>query len=323
MAKIATIDTNETVTKALEREFFTFKVRGLSTLITRSFNDVLQEFELTRSHWVVLACLWQQDGLPASTIAADIQQEGGTVSGVLDRMVKRNLIRRRRDRADRRVVRVWLTDEGKKLAMVLPPVIANLFKRMFAGISPEGVMEFDALIDKVIAPLSDESNQKSAFPASEKSLVPRRYAHVLPPLCIPYKIKVLQMAIRRRFAERVSQYNVTVAHFTVLCCLIQDDGARVRDIGDQMEAAGSALSGLIERMIERGLVRKQIDPADRRTMRVWITPSGKAMWQLVPPIATKLSERAVSKLSTIQRAQLEDFMDRTMLNLCQYQRTTS
>lgn len=323
MAKTATIDSindTENMKKVLERKFFTFKVRSLSTLITRGFNHVLQEFELTRNHWVVLACLWQQDGLPASSISAHIQQEGGTVTGVLDRMVKRNLIKRRRDRADRRVVRIWLTDQGKELAQTLPPLISNLFKCMFAELSPEDVKEFRQLIDKVIEAMCPDGPCKPAGFEPSECLVMSRFRHVLPPQCIPYKIKVLHMVIRRLFSERVAEYNVTTGHWAVLCCLTKEDGARVSDIGDHVEAAGSALSGLIERMVERGLVRKQNDPQDKRSMRVWVTQAGRDMWDRVPPIAMSLTELALSNLNSKQRRRLDVLMDRTMENLSEYER---
>jgi DNA-binding MarR family transcriptional regulator len=66
--------------------------------------------------------LWDEDGLPTSSIGEKLQQVGGTLTGVLDRMEERGLIRRERDIDDRRIWRIWLTEEGKRLETVLPPI---------------------------------------------------------------------------------------------------------------------------------------------------------------------------------------------------------
>jgi DNA-binding MarR family transcriptional regulator len=69
---------------------------------------------MTAFHWLVLCCLWQEDGLPTSSIGDKLQQVGGTLTGVLDRMEERGLVRRERDTRDRRIWRIWLTDSGRE-----------------------------------------------------------------------------------------------------------------------------------------------------------------------------------------------------------------
>jgi DNA-binding MarR family transcriptional regulator len=50
-------------------------------------------------------------------------------------MEERNLVYRERDSNDRRVVRVWLTDAGKQLMMVLPPLGAETIKQATQNLS--------------------------------------------------------------------------------------------------------------------------------------------------------------------------------------------
>lgn len=103
-----------------------YRIKLLSQLLSRSFQEQLEPLGLTPFHWVVLCCLWKEDGLATSAIGEKLQQVGGTLTGVLDRMEERDLIRRERDRQDRRMVRIWLTDTGKELATVLPPIVMEL-----------------------------------------------------------------------------------------------------------------------------------------------------------------------------------------------------
>jgi DNA-binding MarR family transcriptional regulator len=98
--------------------------------------------------------LWQEDGLPTSSIGEKLQQVGGTLTGVLDRMEERGLVRRDRDTRDRRIWRIWLTDSGRELQEVLPPLVAAIRDRSVEGFSQADRELFSQLIDRAIVNLS-------------------------------------------------------------------------------------------------------------------------------------------------------------------------
>lgn len=130
-----------------------YRVKLLSQLLTRKLQEQLEPFGLTPFHWVVLCCLWEEDGLATSSIGDKLQQVGGTLTGVLDRMEERGLIRRERDQHDRRVWRIWLTDTGKSLQDVLPPIAVELREQALQGISYSERERLSALLDQIIANL--------------------------------------------------------------------------------------------------------------------------------------------------------------------------
>jgi MarR family transcriptional regulator, organic hydroperoxide resistance regulator len=130
-----------------------YRLKLLSQLMTRKFQESLDPFGLTPFHWVVLCCLWEEDGLATSGISEKLQQVGGTMTGVLDRMEDRKLIRRERDTHDRRIWRIWLTEEGKNLQDVLPPIALNLREQVLQGIPTSEQELFSELVDRAIANL--------------------------------------------------------------------------------------------------------------------------------------------------------------------------
>jgi DNA-binding MarR family transcriptional regulator len=130
-----------------------YRLKLLSQLMARNFQERLEPLGLTPFHWVVLCCLWSEDGLATSAIGQKLQQVGGTLTGVLDRMEERGLIFRERDRQDRRMVRIWLTDTGRELETVLPPIALELYERVMTGFSNEEQQQFSQLIERAIANL--------------------------------------------------------------------------------------------------------------------------------------------------------------------------
>lgn len=131
-----------------------YRIKLLSMLLSRTFQERLEPYGLTPFHWVVLCCLWQEDGLATSSIGERLQQVGGTLTGVLDRMEERGLVRRERDMRDRRIWRIWLTQAGKDLEEVLPPIALEIREQAMAGMSESERELFSRLIDQAIANFS-------------------------------------------------------------------------------------------------------------------------------------------------------------------------
>jgi MarR family transcriptional regulator, organic hydroperoxide resistance regulator len=131
-----------------------YKLKLASQLMYRDFLERLEPHSLTPFHYLVLCCLWEEDGLSTSGIAERLQQLGATLTGVVDRMEQRNLVYRQRDQSDRRIVRIWLTDEGKKLMDVLPPLGEKTIISATKGFSEAEQEIILQLLDRIISNFS-------------------------------------------------------------------------------------------------------------------------------------------------------------------------
>jgi MarR family transcriptional regulator, organic hydroperoxide resistance regulator len=127
-----------------------YKLKLASQLMHRDFSDRLEPYGLTPFHYLVLCCLWEEDGLSTTGIADKLKQLGASLTGVVDRMEDRNLVYRERDSSDRRIVRVWLTDEGRQLMKVLPPLSAETIKRATENLSKAEQETVLKLLDQIV-----------------------------------------------------------------------------------------------------------------------------------------------------------------------------
>lgn len=130
------------------------KLKLASQLMYRDFLGRLEPYKLTPFHYLVLCCLWEEDGLSTSGIAEKLGQLGATLTGVVDRMEDRHLIYRERDPQDRRTVRIWLTPDGEKLKALLPQVGEQTVNKALEGISPEERELVAKVLDRIAANLS-------------------------------------------------------------------------------------------------------------------------------------------------------------------------
>lgn len=81
----------------------------------RVYRPLLDPLGLTYSQYLVMLVLWEHDDIPISQITARIHLDSGTLTPLLKRMEKAELITRHRNPKDEREVRVTLTSQGRSL----------------------------------------------------------------------------------------------------------------------------------------------------------------------------------------------------------------
>lgn len=75
-------------------------------------NRHIRSLKLTPSQFDVIATLGDTDGMTCSELSARTLVTKGTLTGVLDRLVAKGLIRRESVDSDRRRIRIQLTEKG-------------------------------------------------------------------------------------------------------------------------------------------------------------------------------------------------------------------
>jgi DNA-binding MarR family transcriptional regulator len=102
---------------------------------------IWEERQLTVSQ-LRLAHLIRDRGNPSlGELAEDLGITGATMSGLIDRLSRRGLVERLPDVADRRVVRVQLTEEGQRLSRELQRTGREFLRLVFERIGPDAAAE--------------------------------------------------------------------------------------------------------------------------------------------------------------------------------------
>ena len=91
--------------------------------IMPGFRAIFARFGLTEQQWRVLRVLWETDCTPLLTLAEATLIPAPSLVGVVDRLERDGLVKRRRSESDRRVVRVCLTVPGQALKTRVTPLV--------------------------------------------------------------------------------------------------------------------------------------------------------------------------------------------------------
>ncbi len=84
----------------------------------------------------ILRMLAMRDGLKSSEVAARGVSTPGTVTSVADTLVRDGLVERRRDEEDRRVVRLYLTGDGRRKLDEAGAILSPKWRNAFDYVAP-------------------------------------------------------------------------------------------------------------------------------------------------------------------------------------------
>jgi len=116
-----------------------FYIHDTSRLRRIVYDAAFRPLGVTRSQAWVIAYLSRADGMPQSELAAQLDLGKVALGGLVDRLEATGLVARRADSVDRRVKRVFLTAEGRKVVQKLRRVTVPTNEEILRGIDPAEV----------------------------------------------------------------------------------------------------------------------------------------------------------------------------------------
>ena len=99
----------------------------------------------------VLMSLWQADGLKVIELSKKAGLEPSSMTGLLDRMQRDELVERITDLTDRRVLRIHLTKTGRQVRDPVLKAVERVISEIFAGIPQESISQTKDLLRHVLS----------------------------------------------------------------------------------------------------------------------------------------------------------------------------
>ena len=110
--------------------------RALDVLMPR-FRAIFREFDLTEQQWRILRVLWDGDELSAIELSDRTLIPAPSLVGMLNRLEKRHLVKRLRNKRDRRSVIVAITRDGRTLKESVSPRVEQVYRQIQAAVAPD------------------------------------------------------------------------------------------------------------------------------------------------------------------------------------------
>jgi DNA-binding MarR family transcriptional regulator len=113
--------------------------------------------------------------------------------------------------------------------------------------------------------------------------------------------------------KRLAQHDLTLQQWVLLTALWRRDGLTVGQLATYYRATEPSTSNLVGRMETKGLVRRELNPEDRRQVRVFLNDKGRSLAHLLG-FYEEINEILLQGFTVDERKALVAMLERVLAN---------
>ena len=143
-----------------------FLITKIKQLQGRIFEKLLAEHNINEFNGAqgrILFVLWEKDNIPISELSKKTGLAKTTLTGMLDRMEKQGHIERVYSSADRRTVRIKLTENARLFKEQYELVSDEMNQIFYRGFSDEEILILETGLRKVLTNLTEKENHYEQY----------------------------------------------------------------------------------------------------------------------------------------------------------------
>ena len=141
-----------------------------------------------------------------------------------------------------------------------------------------------------------------------------------PPLCAGSSLGLLFRQVRdAMWADMAREmalvgHDLTYSQFMTIKRLAKGS-AGVTDLARHAQLNPGAMTRLLDRLEERGVLERLADPSDRRALNIVLTEAGLAIWRDINHCGQRVRDRAMQDMDAGEREQLFRLLSQVLHNL--------
>jgi len=126
--------------------------------------------------------------------------------------------------------------------------------------------------------------------------------------CINFLLTKAQHNVFQCLKSSLSKFDVTPVQYGILKCLWDEDGRTPKQIADILGLDGSTITGILDRMENKGFVKRTENPEDRRTLKLVITEKGLNLQKPVENVVDEVNHDILKIFTEDEQNQFKDFL---------------
>ena len=103
-------------------------------------------------------------------------------------------------------------------------------------------------------------------------------------------------------SSALADLNLTAAEINALANLADRGALNVSELSAETGTRATTLTGILDRLENRGYLTRELDPTDRRSFRLPLTEAGRAVAGRIQAAVAALERDALARLSSTQIA---------------------
>ena len=135
-------------------------IRRIMSLIKVNFERDFKKMHVTQSQILVMRVLNLHGDMKVSDISRELDLSNSTVSGIIDRLVEKKIVKRKRSEEDRRIVMISLAEEYRQPVKKQLNAFANKMRRALSTTTEEDLDSIMQGLEKLERILEESQEYK-------------------------------------------------------------------------------------------------------------------------------------------------------------------
>ncbi|MFN3481919.1 MarR family winged helix-turn-helix transcriptional regulator [Rhabdaerophilum calidifontis] len=111
-------------------------------------------------------------------------------------------------------------------------------------------------------------------------------------------------------SQRLRRLGLSIAQFDLLSTLTEAEGITQRDLAERLYVTKGNVSGLVDRLVEAGLVDRRAIPGDRRSYALHLTTEGRQAAQAGMQVQQVFVTETIGRLKDVDLEYLDQVISR-------------
>ncbi len=130
-------------------KYVCYKLSRVMRKVHRYYESSFSQYGITPAQFYVLSAVWENDGVKFKDLAKSLEMDGSTLTSILDRLVRQDLLERRDDPEDRRSLLVFLTEKAGQSIAEITCLAEKLNQEIKERFSNEEFATFEKVLEKL------------------------------------------------------------------------------------------------------------------------------------------------------------------------------
>jgi DNA-binding MarR family transcriptional regulator len=123
--------------------------------------------------------------------------------------------------------------------------------------------------------------------------------------CIVFLLAKAYQKAHGSLKKYLGDFGLTPIQFLVIGALMDKEGVSAGELGKKLVLDSATLSGVLERLAEKGWIVKETDEVDRRSLRIYLGETSKQLSDKLSEQRSKSNDEIMKKLSTEEKILLK------------------
>ncbi len=126
--------------------------------------------------------------------------------------------------------------------------------------------------------------------------------------CINFALTKAQQAVQQIFKAELAPFGITPGQYAILSCLWDEDGQTPRQLAERLSLDSSSITGILDRVEQKGLINRQPCPRDRRALLVVLTNKGQELERPVNQAIIEANKKVLAQFEDKDSGNLKKYL---------------